>query len=249
MMAGIIDYLDAYDRLTQECRTRPHPIFRRARAKIKSTIMRKWLGMKAKNRGERIAELEAEADLFRGCCTRAFDKWLELHPDAEVRPDGAVQIVEIIKEKDAEIERLKAEQTAINAALNRLEPKIERTGRQSDDIIALAEWSRQRAEKAEAVYLAGERRFGQRAIRLTEEIDRRLKAEGRAKHLEQALREAIKALHVFHGEPGWESYAKGSPEMKRWRALIPQCDDCLRKDDCDKQEPFPCPARAVEDDL
>lgn len=64
MMAGIIDYLDAYDRLTQECRTRPHPRLRRARARLKSTIMRKWMGTKAKakNRGERISELEADVE-------------------------------------------------------------------------------------------------------------------------------------------------------------------------------------------
>lgn len=50
--------------------------------------------------------------------------------------------------------------------------------------------------------------------------ERRKKAEAGLHDVEQALREAIKALHVFHGEPGWESYVKGSPEMKRWRALL-----------------------------
>ncbi len=46
------------------------------------------------------------------------------------------------------------------------------------------------------------------------------KAEAGLHDLKQALREAIKALRVFHGEPGWDSWDKGSPEMKRWRALL-----------------------------
>jgi hypothetical protein len=41
--------------------------------------------------------------------------------------------------------------------------------------------------------------------------------------LRQALKEAIAAVKLFHG-PGWELYRDHSPEMKRWKALLPPQD-------------------------
>jgi hypothetical protein len=38
--------------------------------------------------------------------------------------------------------------------------------------------------------------------------------------LEEALREAIDAIQLFHGLAGWELYRDHSPEMKRWRAAL-----------------------------
>jgi len=52
----------------------------------------------------------AERDLYQSCCTRAFDKWLELHPDVEKHPDGAVQIVEIMEKAEAALKLAKGEE-------------------------------------------------------------------------------------------------------------------------------------------
>jgi hypothetical protein len=38
--------------------------------------------------------------------------------------------------------------------------------------------------------------------------------------LRAALKEAIDAIELFHGRPGWELYRDHSPEMKRWRKLL-----------------------------
>jgi len=79
--------------------------------------------LKAKD--EEIEILKAERDLFKGCCTRAFDKWLELHPDANPRPDGAVQIVEQLKAKDARIAVLERGGDAISKVADALTEKLE----------------------------------------------------------------------------------------------------------------------------
>ena len=55
-----------------------------------------------------LSEVKAERDHFKGCCTRAFDKWLELHPEVEPRPDGAVQIVEIMRTLEQRVRDLEA---------------------------------------------------------------------------------------------------------------------------------------------
>ena len=55
-----------------------------------------------------LSEVKAERDCFKGCCTRAFDKWLELYPEVEPRPDGAVQIVEIMRTLEQRVRDLEA---------------------------------------------------------------------------------------------------------------------------------------------
>jgi len=43
-----------------------------------------------------VEDLIAERDLYRNCCSRAFELWKEKNPDADVQLDGAKAIVELL---------------------------------------------------------------------------------------------------------------------------------------------------------
>lgn len=42
--------------------------------------------------------------------------------------------------------------------------------------------------------------------------------------LVEAVREALGAIKVFHGEPGWDIYESNAPEMKRIAAALAEAE-------------------------
>ncbi len=43
----------------------------------------------------------------------------------------------------------------------------------------------------------------------------------------QALKEAMQAVEVFHGKPGWVIYANKAPEWQRWKRILEKNGESL----------------------